>query len=160
MDRTIQGGSGANSEKELDDVSPTADSPGTAKITSGQLEAVALRFRQELNELLQRKGTGATATIRDGVLTIDIAHSLSAAEHNLMRRTSGREFVQHYFEELAEQMYPNFVDHIEHILPVSVTYSAVRVDCDRDRILFSFGIRKNICWTEAFIEGRPYHDYG
>ncbi len=131
----------------------------TAKITQGQLEAVALRFRGELEHSLHRARTSATAAISENVLIIEIAHSLSVAEHNLIRRTSGRSFFQHYVEKLAEQMHPTFVAHIEDILPVSVTYSCVRVEGDNDSITFSFGIRTHVCWTKTMTDASLTRDY-
>lgn len=139
-------------ERDVDEVSDT-------KITSGQLEAVALRFHAELDNLFQRTGTGTIATLDNGVLSIEINHSLSAAEHNLMRRASGRDFFQHYLEELAEKMYPMFVKHIEDILPVFVTYSRVQVECVKDSIIFSFGVRTKVCWAESMAEAHNYRDY-
>ena len=81
------------------------------------------------------------ATLNDNVLTVRVEHSLAAAEHQLMRRETGRAFFQHYIEELAEQMYPEFRRHVEHILPCRVTYVQVKVDCDADSIVFTFGLR-------------------
>ncbi len=112
------------------------------RITQGQLDAIAMRCREELDASLRRTGTAAVATLRENVLTVCIEHSLAAAEHQLMRREVGRAFFQHYIEELAEQMYPDFLRHVEGILPCTVTYTRVRVDCENDCILFVFGLRR------------------
>lgn len=111
------------------------------RITAGQLQALAMRVREELNTALWRSGDGAVATIKDSVLTVRVEHSLAAAEHHLMRRASGRAFFQHYVEELAEQIYPDLARHVEHILPCLVTYMRVHVDCEEDCIIFTFGLR-------------------
>lgn len=130
----------------------TPDAPGSTntrgknRITEGQLEALAMRFREELATSLRRAGTAATATLDENVLSVRIEHSLAAAEHHLMRRAAGREFFQHYIEELVEQMYPTFTRHVEHILPCSVTYTGVKVDCDNDCIIFTFGLRHHPDW--------------
>lgn len=130
-----------------------------SKITNGQLKAVALRFQADFENLLQRTGSGASASIVDNILSVKIEHSLSVAEHNLMRQTKGRDFFQHYIEELAEQMYPTLVEHIEDILPVSVTYSGVKVECAKDAIVFLFNIQTNRCWTQTLVESFNYKDY-
>lgn len=127
-------------------------------VTSGQLEAVALRFRVELDKSLHRSGTGAQAMIDGNVLTVEIEHSLSTAEHNLTRQAAGRHFFHHYIEELAEQMYPVLVKHIEDILPIYVTDPGVDVDCEKDSIVFSFSIRARNCWTETLLESAGYRD--
>ena len=69
-----------------------------------------------------------------------------------MRRSEGRAFFQRYIEELAEQMHPDLKRHVEHILPYSVTYVRVVVDCDNDCILFHFGLYPRpswACWSES-----------
>ena len=129
------------------------------RITQGQLEALSARFHEEFDSSFQRAGTGVTATVDENVLTIVVHHSLAAAEHNLMRRTSGREFFQRYVEELAEQMYPTFVRHIEGILPCTVTYSNVKVDCENDSTAFSFGMRPKMCWSAAIAEANHYREH-
>lgn len=130
------------------------------RITEGQLEAVAMRCREELEASLRRFGTTAVAELQDNVLTVKVEHSLSAAEHNLMRKSAGREFFQHYIEELTEQMMPAFARHVQHILPCTVRYTRVRVDCDSDSIIFSFGVRPSMYWADSVANGeRPviYH---
>ncbi|NJN82679.1 MAG: DUF2294 family protein [Caldilineaceae bacterium] len=122
------------------------------RVTQGQLDAVAMRCREELGASLRRTGTATIATIRDDVLSVRVEHSLTAAEHHLMRRASGRDFFQHYIEELAEQMYPDFSRHVEHILPCSVTFTRVKVDCESDSIVFQFGLRPRLNWTQALLE--------
>ncbi|MEM7134522.1 MAG: Na-translocating system protein MpsC family protein [Chloroflexota bacterium] len=104
---------------------------GNKRITQGQLDAVAMRCREELDVSLRRAGTAAIATIDENVLTVRIEHSLSAAEHQLMRRASGRTFFQHYIEELVEQVYPTFSHHVEHTsylvqLPILTSRSSVK----------------------------------
>ena len=111
------------------------------RITEGQLEAIAMRCRTELSHSLRRTGTGTVAKLVENVLTVRVEHSLAAAEHQLMRRADGRAFFQHYIEELAEQMYPEFRRHVEQILPCSVTFTRVTVDCESDSIVFAFGLR-------------------
>ena len=111
------------------------------RVTSGQLQAVAMRCREELDASLRRTGTAAVASVQENVLTVRVEHSLAAAEHHLMRRAEGRAFFQHYVEELAEQIYPDFLRHVEQILPCTVTYMRVKVDCDSDSIVFTFGLR-------------------
>lgn len=130
------------------------------RITDGQLQAVAMRCREELEASLRRFGTTAEAVLQDNVLTVKVEHSLSAAEHNLMRKSAGREFFQHYMEELTEQMMSTFVHHVQHILPCSVRYTRVKVDCDSDSIIFSFGVRPSMYWAGSMANGeRPviYH---
>ncbi|MEZ4657461.1 MAG: Na-translocating system protein MpsC family protein [Caldilineaceae bacterium] len=119
------------------------------RITQGQLEAIAMRCREELDASLRRSGTAAVATIKENILTVQVEHSLAAAEQNLMRRTAGREFFQRYIEELVEQIYPTFARHVEHILPSTVTYTRVRVDCDSDSIVFTFGLRPRLSWSQS-----------
>lgn len=114
---------------------------GDKRITQGQLDAVVFRLREELDKSLRRAGTAASASITENVLTVRVEHSLTAAEHHLMRRASGRTFFQHYIEELAEQVYPTFAHHVEHILSCTVTYTNVKVECENDRIVFAFGLR-------------------
>jgi uncharacterized protein YbcI len=111
------------------------------RITEGQLEAIAMRCRAELDHSLRRTGTGTVTKLAENVLTVRVEHSLAAAEHQLMRRADGRAFFQHYIEELAEQMYPEFRRHVEQILPCTVTFTRVTVDCERDSIVFAFGLR-------------------
>jgi uncharacterized protein YbcI len=123
----------------------------TIRATPGQLEAVAMRCREELDVSLRRTGTGTTAAIKDDVLSVRVEHSLAPAEHNLMRRAAGRDFFQHYIEELAEQMHPAFQRHVESILPCTVTYIRVRVDCDNDCIVFTFGLRPRPTWRERLM---------
>ncbi|MEZ4709840.1 MAG: Na-translocating system protein MpsC family protein [Caldilineaceae bacterium] len=118
-------------------------------ITAGQLDAIAMRCREELDASLRRSGTAATATIKESILTVCVEHSLAAAEQNLMRRAAGREFFQRYIEELAEQIYPSFARHVEHILPYAVTYTRVKVDCDQDSIIFTFGLRPRPRWAHS-----------
>ncbi|MEZ4615910.1 MAG: Na-translocating system protein MpsC family protein [Caldilineaceae bacterium] len=130
------------------------------RITEGQLQAVALRCREELEASLRRTGTRAVASLQESVLTVEVEHSLSAAEHHLMRKETGREFFQHYIEELAEQMYPTFAHHVQQILSCAVRYTRVRVDCERDSIIFQFGVRPSSHWGEILPEAdRPviYH---
>lgn len=127
---------------------PSAAPVLTCRVTQGQLEAIALRVRDELGNSLHRMGTAAHATIEGNVLKVEIEHSLSAAEHNMMRRTSGRNFFQHYLEELSEQIYPTFGKHIEDILPVRVTFSEVNVDGVHDSIIFTFGVQQRARWTK------------
>ena len=100
-----------------------------------------MRCRAELDHSLRRTGTGTVARLDENVLTVRVEHSLAAAEHQLMRRADGRAFFQRYIEELAEQMYPEFRRHVEQILPCTVSYTRVTVDCDSDSIVFSFGLR-------------------
>ena len=114
------------------------------RVTQGQLDAIALRCRQVLDQSMQRVGSDAVAALNEDVLTLRVEHSLAAAEHQIMRRASGRQFFQHYVEELAEQVYPEFTQQIEAILPYAVTYSRVRVDCEGDCIIFSFGLRSRV----------------
>lgn len=120
---------------------PGPDWAEGVRITEGQLEAIAMRCRTELGHSLRRTGTGTVATLVGNVLTVRVEHSLAAAEHQLMRRADGRAFFQHYIEELAEQMYPEFRRHVEQILPCSVTFTRVTVDCESDSIVFAFGLR-------------------
>ena len=115
-----------------------------SRVTQGQLDAVALRCRQVLDESMQRVGSCAVAALNEGVLTLRVEHSLAAAEHQVMRRATGRQLFQHYVEELAEQVYPEFAQQIENILPYAVTYARVKVDCDGDCIVFSFGLRSRV----------------
>ena len=110
------------------------------RVTQGQLDAVAMRCREELASSLCRTGTGTVATLKDNMLTVRVEHSLAAAEQHLMRHSKGRAFFQHYIEELADQMHPDFKRHVEHILPYGVTYVRVVVDCDNDCSLFRFGL--------------------
>lgn len=112
-----------------------------ARVTQGQLDAVAMRCRAVLDDSLQRVGSAAVATLAENVLVLRVEHSLAAAEHQLMRRASGRQFFQHYVEELAEQIYPDFTHHIENLLPVAVTHNRVKVDCEGDCLVFTFGLR-------------------
>ena len=131
------------------------------RITEGQLEAIALRCREELDASLRRAGTNAVATLKENVLTVRVEHSLAAAEHNLMRNTAGREFFQHYIEELAEQIYPTFAYHVQQILPCTVSYTRVKVDCDSDSIIFNFGVRPSYQWPEGLAaEDRPAIHHG
>ena len=116
---------------------------GNNRITQGQLEAVAMRCREELGRSLGRTGTAAIAEFNDSVLTIRVEHSLTAAEHQLMRRATGRAFFQYYVEELAEQMFPDFRHHVEQILPCAVTFMRVKVHCEEDCIIFTFGLHSN-----------------
>ncbi len=140
--------------------------PGTKQnweesITPGQLEAVALRCREELATSLRRAGTKAVATLKENVLTVQVEHSLTAAEHNLMRKAAGREFFQHYIEELAEQIYPTFAYHVQQILPCTVHYTRVKVDCDSDSIIFSFGVHPSLYWSATIAtEDRPPIHHG
>jgi uncharacterized protein YbcI len=117
------------------------DKRSTVRVTQGQLDAVAARCRSVLDESLQRTGSGAVAALNAAALSLRVEHSLAAAEHQLMRRATGRELFQHYVEELAEQIYPDLTRHIESILPYAVTYSRVKVDCEGDCIVFTFGLR-------------------
>lgn len=126
-------------------------SQGGIRATPGQLEAVAMRCREELHASLRRMGTGSTATLRENILDVRVEHSLAPAEHNLMRRAAGRDFFQHYIEELAEQMHPAFQHHVESILPCSVTYIRVKVDCDDDCIVFTFGLSPRPTWRERLM---------
>lgn len=130
------------------------------RITEGQLEAVAMRCREELEASMRRFGTTAVAALQNNVLTVTVEHSLTAAEHNLMRKSAGREFFQHYMEELTEQMVPAFAQHVQQILPCMVRYTRVKVDCDSDSIIFSFGVRPSVYWGDGMANGeRPaiYH---
>ena len=111
------------------------------RVTEGQLEAIAFRCREELDASLRRAGTAAIAMLHENTLTVTVEHSLAAAEQHLMRRAAGREFFQHYIEELVEQIYPTFARHVEHIMPYTVTYTRVKVDCESDSIVFTFGLR-------------------
>ena len=122
---------------------------GGMRVTQGQLEAIAFRFREELKQSLQRAGTEAIATIDKNVLTVRIEQSLSTAEQQLMRRAAGRTFFQHYIEELAEQVYPTFTRHVEQILSCTVTYHSVKVDCESDCIVFTFGLRPQRSWANT-----------
>jgi hypothetical protein len=100
------------------------------------------------------------ASLHDDILTVEVEHSLTTAEHQLMRTAAGRAFFQHYIEELAEQIYPAFAYHVQHILPCQVRYTRVRVDCERDSIIFHFGIRPSSRWGASVPEtDRPttYH---
>lgn len=135
----------------------TPDAVRQPRVTSGQLEAIAMRCREELNASLRRRGTAAFATIKENVLTVRIEHILAAAEHNLMQRASGRDFFQHYIEELAEQIYPTFVHHVEQILSHTVTYTRVKVDCESDSLIFVFGLRPQPAWPEI---AAGMHDQG
>lgn len=130
------------------------NSPAIIRATQGQLEAVAMRCREELDVSLRRTGTAAIATLKEDILAVRVEHSLAPAEHNLMRRAAGRDFFQHYIEELAEQMYPAFQRHVESILPCTVTYTRVRVDCDDDAIVFTFGLRPRPTWKERLTADR------
>ena len=130
----------------------SARKAGNNRVTQGQLDAVALRCREELDASLRRAGTAAIATIDENVLTVRIEHSLTAAERHLMRRASGRAFFQHYIEELAEQIYPTFAQHVEQILPYTVTYTHVKVECESDSIVFTFGLRSQPSWAQAVNE--------
>ncbi|MCB0080813.1 MAG: DUF2294 family protein [Caldilineaceae bacterium] len=131
------------------------------RITEGQLEAVAMRCREELDVSLRRAGTNAVATLRENQLTVRVEHSLSAAEQNLMRKAAGRAFFQRYMEELAEQVYPTFAYHVQHILPCSVTYTQVQVDCESDSIIFRFGLRPSLYWTSDMADDqRPAIHHG
>lgn len=103
---------------------------------------MAARCRSVLDESLQRNGSGAVAALNAAALSLRVEHSLAAAEHQLMRRATGRDLFQHYVEELAEQIYPDLTRHIESILPYAVTYSRVKVDCEGDCIVFTFGLRQ------------------
>ena len=122
------------------------------RVTDGQLDAIAARCREELYASLRRADTAAVATIDENVLTVRIEHSLTAAEHHLMRRAAGRVFFQHYIEELAEQIYPAFGRHVEQILGCTVTYTHVKVDCESDSIVFTFGLRPQPSWAQAMDE--------
>lgn len=128
-------------------------------VTNGQLEAIALRCREELHVSLRRAGTRAVASLEDRVLTVEVEHSLTAAEHQLMRTAAGRAFFQHYIEELAEQIYPAFAHHVQQILTCRVRYTRVRVDCDRDSIVFQFGVQPSMHWELLPESERPsiYH---
>ena len=117
------------------------DKRSAVRVTQGQLDAVAARCRSVLDESLQRTGSGAVATLNATALSLRVEHSLAAAEHQLMRRATGRDLFQHYVEELAEHIYPDLNRHVESILPYAVTYSRVKVDCDGDCIVFTFGLR-------------------
>lgn len=130
---------------------PWADEGAQVRATQGQLEAVAMRCREELDASLRRTGTAARASLKDDVLYVRVEHSLAPAEHNLMRRAAGRDFFQHYIEELAEQIHPAFQRHVENILPCSVTYIRVKVDCDDDCITFTFGLRPRLTWKERLV---------
>lgn len=131
------------------------------RVTEGQLDAVAMRCREELDVSLRRAGTNAVATLRDTQLIVRVEHSLSAAEQNLMRKAAGREFFQHYIEELAEQMYPTFAYHVQHILPCTVTYTQVQVDCESDSIVFRFGLRPSLYWADDVVPShRPSIHHG
>jgi hypothetical protein len=55
-------------------------------------------------------------------------------------------------EELAEQVYPAFAYHVQQILPCTVTYTRVKVDCDGDCILFQFGVRPTQHWPATVAE--------
>ena len=115
------------------------------RVTSGQLQAIAVRFRAELEASLRRGGGAIVATVNDGILSVCVEQILTAAEHQLMRRAKGRAFFQHYVEKLAEQIAPNLLRHVEHILPCSATYMRVRVDSEQDSILFTFGLHPRPC---------------
>lgn len=134
--------------------SPAQPRRSKTRVTPGQLEAIAMRCREELERSLRRTGTGAIATLAENILTVRVEHSLAAAEHNLMRRAAGREFFQHYVEELAEQIYPDFARHVESILPYAVTYTRVRVDCDSDSIIFTFGLRPRASWGQTLVDAK------
>jgi uncharacterized protein YbcI len=125
--------------RQVNEAGSTYD--GQVRVTEGQLDAVAMRCREELAISLRRTGTDTVATLVQDVLTVRVEHSLTAAEQHLMRRSEGRAFFQHYIEELAEQIHSELKRHVEHILPYSVTYVRVVVDCDNDCILFRFGLR-------------------
>ena len=124
-----------------------AEDDSRVRVTEGQLDAVAMRCREELAISLRRTGTGTVAILKENVLTVRVEHSLAAAEQQLMRRSEGRAFFQHYIEELAEQIHPDLKRHVEHILPYSVTYVRVVVDCDNDCILFHFGLYPRPSWA-------------
>lgn len=126
------------------------------RVTSGQLEAIAMRCHAELKESLRRGGTAAVAVLKENVLTVSVEHILAAAEQNLMRRSAGREFFQHYMEELMEQIYPMIARHVEQILPYSVTYARVKVDCESDSIIFSFGLRPRPNWAHTMTEASSF----
>ena len=125
----------------------SATDEGQVRVTQGQLEAVAMRCREELASSLRRTGTDTVAMLKKNVLTVRVEHSLAAAEQQLMRRSEGRAFFQRYIEELAEQIHPDLKQHVEHILPYSVTYVRVVVDCDNDCILFHFGLYPRPSWS-------------
>ncbi len=110
-----------------------------------------MRCREELAISLRRTGTNTVATLAEHVLTVRVEHSLAAAEQHLMRRSEGRAFFQHYIEELAEQMHSELKRHVEHILPYSVTFMRVVVDCDNDCILFRFGLTPRPTWLREDI---------
>ncbi len=122
---------------------------GQVRVTQGQLDAVAMRCREELAVSLRRTGTDTVAMLAKDVLTVRVEHSLAAAEQHLMRRSEGRAFFQHYIEALAEQMYSELKRHVEHILPYSVTFMRVVVDCDNDCILFRFGLNPRPTWLKV-----------
>jgi uncharacterized protein YbcI len=132
---------------------------GQVRVTQGQLDAVAMRCREELAISLRRTGTDTVATLSENVLTVRVEHSLAAAEQHLMRRSKGRAFFQHYIEELAEQMHPELKRHVEHILPYSVTYVRVVVDCDDDCILFRFGLYPRPSWHEVGHDAKISGDF-
>lgn len=160
MNKTNQVVSNRDNPKTNQSASQSASnvlSPSKFRVTEGQLEAVAFRVRDELRSSLHRTGSAAHATMQEGVLKVEIEHGLSAAEHNLMRPTSGRNFLQRYIEKVAEQMYPKFTEQIESILPVNVKFSEVKVDGERDSIVFTFGIRMEAArWSAVGLDENEY----
>ena len=119
------------------------------RVTQGQLEAVAMRCQEEIQASLRRTSSHATATLKENVLTIRVWHTLAAAEHNLMRRAAGRDFFQHYIEQLAEQIYPLLTRHVQQILPCAVAYTRATVDNETDSLIFVFGLRLLPPWANA-----------
>lgn len=116
---------------------PTA---GELRISEGQLNAVAVNCKEELDASLRRTGTSAVATVSRDVLTVRFEHSLAAAEQQILRREAGRKIFQHYVEELAEQIFPEMRWHVERILRCRVNYVRANVDCDTGTIVFTLGL--------------------